>query len=299
MVAIRRKALSLFLVAAFLLVGGFVKVDKASAAIEALIPYSVIGTNEYNLPVGFDKPINLLLSYNAWSNINQAYDADRDEVSAGYDLFASVNKFARLFTIDGIDNWGFLWEGVLSFGSFTTEDGANYSGLLDPQTGVVAWTKPVPNWTTCFEYWLHLPFGDDALSQGAVSHTVTWMNNVQLFDGKVVIDMDLGYKMRGDGRLGGTTKVDWGDSLFTNWVITYMHNAWFNPSVHFDYETAGESKFKSDAGGDYSYDNMQVGIGNSMKLTNRLLFDVWYTRGIDGRNAPKSNNLMTRFIWSF
>ncbi|MEZ4484337.1 MAG: transporter [Syntrophotaleaceae bacterium] len=294
---IKNKALCLVLVAAFLLVGGFVNVKKASA-VEAIIPYSVIGTNEYNLPVGFDEPINLLLSYNVWTNIDQSYDANGDEQSSGYDLLASVNKFARLFTIDGLDNWGFLWEGVLSFGSLTTESGDHYTGLLDPQTGVVAWTKPIPSWTTCFEYWMYLPFGDDSLTGGSLNHAVTWMNNHQLFDGKIVVDWDLGYKIRGDARVGGV-KSEQGNSLFTNWVVTYKHNAYFNPNFHFDYEASESGKNKNTGATIASGENMQIGIGNSMKLTDRLLFDVWYARGIDGRNAPKSNNIFTRFIWSF
>lgn len=303
MFTIRKKLFCLVLAAALMVVGGFGNVNKASAAasgaLEQLIPYSVIGTNEYNLPVGFDKPINLLLSYNVWANINQNWDADRDEVTGDRSIVASVNKFARLFTIDGIDNWGFLWEAILPLASITDDDGANSSGLLDPQTGVVAWTKPVPNWTTCFEYWLHLPFGDDNLTQGAVSHTFAWMNNHQLFDSKIVVDWDVFYKFRGDGRLGTGAKYDLGDTLGANVVVSYMHSPWFNPNLHFDYDTTGNSEGKAGAADLSSSDNMQVGIGNSMRLTSRLLLDVWYARGIDGRNAPKTNNIYTRLIWSF
>ncbi len=298
MMAAINKVFFLCLVTTFLLVSGLTKATQSFAATEGIIPYSVIGTNEYNLPVGFDEPINLLLSYNVWTNTNQNWGPDGKKVSSGYDLFASVNKFARLFTIDGIDNWGFLWEGVLSLGSLTTEAGDNATGLLDPQTGVVAWTKPVPNWTTCFEYWMYLPFGDDSLTSGALSHAVTWMNNVQLFDGKIVVDMDLGYKIRGDARAGGV-KSEQGNSLFTNWVVTYMHNPYFNPSIHFDYEASGSGKNKNTGATIASGENMQVGIGNSMKLTDRLLFDIWYSYGIDGRNSPVTNNVYTRFIWSF
>ncbi len=294
---IKRKALLLVMVAAFLLVGGFVNVDKA-VAVEGIIPYSVIGTNEYNLPVGFDEPINLLLSYNVWTNIDQAYDSNGDEISSGYDLLASVNKFARLFTIDGLDNWGFLWEGVLSFGSLTFENGDHATGLLDPQTGVAAWTKPIPSWTVGLEYWMYLPFGDDSLTGGSLNHAFTWMNNHQFFDGKIVVDWDLGYKIRGDSRVNGV-RSEQGNSLFTNWVVTYKHNAYFNPNFHFDMEASESGKNKNTGATIASGENMQIGIGNSMKLTDRLLFDVWYARGIDGRNAPKSNNVFTRFIWSF
>jgi hypothetical protein len=44
---------------------------------------------------------------------------------------------------------------------------------------------------------------------------------------------------------------------------------------------------------------MQLGVGNSMKITDRLLFDIWYSYGIDGRNIARTNNVYTRFVWSF
>jgi len=298
MMAARSKALLFVLVTTFLLVGGFGNATKAFA-VEDIPPYSVIGTNEYNLPVGFDEPINLLLSYNVWVNQNQRYDSDGKKVSTTHsDLFLSVNKFARLFTIDGIDNWGFLWEGILGFGAYGDEDGNNANGLIDPQTGMVAWTRPIPSWTLCLEYWMYIPFGDSDLTNGALNHAVTWMNNHQLFGGKLVVDWDLGYKIRTDARRGGT-KYKQGNSLFTNWVITYKHNAYFNPQFHFDYEASESGKNKDTDATIGSGSNMTVGLGNSMKITDRLLFDIWYAYGVDGRNAPKSNNLFTRFIWSF
>jgi hypothetical protein len=78
-----------------------------------------------------------------------------------------------------------------------------------------------------------------------------------------------------------------------------MHSPWFNPNLHFDYETTGNSEGKGGIADLGSSDNMQVGIGNSMRITKRLLLDVWYARGIDGRNSVKTNNVYTRFIWSF
>lgn len=289
-----KKTSMLFLVATFLLIGGFSTATQSFAA-DAIIPYSVIGTNEYNLPVNFDEPINLLLSYDLWQNTTDSWGPDGGDTS----ILLSVNKFARLFTIEGLDNWGFLWEAVLGYGAVGVEDGTNLNGMIDPQVGMVAWTKPIPNWTACFEYWMYLPFGSNELTDNALSHAVTWMNNHQLFDGKLVVDWDLGYKIRGDQRKGGT-RSELGNSLFTNWVVTYKHNPWINPSIHVDYEAgeAGKNKDTGDTIG--SYDRLQVGIGNSMKITDRLLFDFWYSRGIAGRGGvPRSNAVYTRFIWSF
>lgn len=285
MMAIRNKILSMLLVTSFLMIGGLSMATRS---------FANIGTNEYNLPVGFDKPINFLVSYNVWSNINDYHGEDGED----YDALLSANKFARLFTIDGLENWGFLWQGVVGFSDLGFENGDSVSGLIDPQTGMTAWTKPIPSWTLCLEYWMYIPFGDSDLTNGALNHAVTWMNNHQLFGGKLVVDWDLGYKIRTDARRGGT-KYKQGNSLFTNWVITYKHNAYFNPQFHFDYEASESGKNKDTDATIGSGSNMTVGLGNSMKITDRLLFDIWYAYGVDGRNAPKSNNLFTRFIWSF
>jgi hypothetical protein len=293
MMAVRNKVLFLFLVTSFLLVGSFSKVTQSFAA-DAIIPYSVIGTNEYNLPVNFDEPINLLVSYNVWQNTTENFGPDGDDTS----ILLNVNKFVRLFTIDGLDNVGFLWEAILGYGGIGVEDGTNLNGMIDPQTGMVAWIKPIPSWTACLEYWLYLPFGSNELSDNALSHAVTWLNNHQFFDGKLVVDWDLGYKIRGDQRKGGE-RNELGNSLFTNWVITYKHNPWINPNIHIDAETGGHGKNKETGETIASYDRLQLGIGNSMKITDRLLFDFWYSYGVAGRNVPRTNAVYTRFVWNF
>lgn len=291
MLKIRNNGFFLVLVAIFLMVFGFGKARQSFAA-EAVIPYSTIGTNEYNFPIDFDKPINLFLSYNVWQNTTEYFGPDGQDTS----IFVSANKFARLFKIDGIENVGFLWEAVLGFASVSVDDGTNISGMIDPQTGIVAWIRPIPNWATALEYWLHLPFGSNELSDGAVSHTFAWLNNHQW--GKVSLDWDLGYKMRGDQRKGGV-KSEQGDSLFANAVLSYNYNNWIAPSLHADYETAGGGRNKDTGEGVASYDRLQLGIGNSMKVTDRLVFAYWYSRGIDGRNVARTNAVYGRFIWSF
>lgn len=291
MMAIRNKTLILFLFATFLAVGSISKVSQSFAA-DAIIPYSVIGTNEYNLPMDFDKPINLLLSYNVWQKTNSYYGAEGPDM----DVLVSVNKFARLFKIDGIDNVGFLWEAVLGYAGVLVENGDNINGMIDPQTGVVAWIKPTANWTTMLEYWLHLPWGSSDLSDSAFVSDFAWMNNHQW--GCFVLDWDIGYRLRGDQRKGGQ-RNKLGDSLFANAVLTYKVSPRINPALHIDYETAGSGRNKNTDETIASYDRLQVGLGNSMKVSDKLTFDIWYSRGIDGRNVAKTNALYTRFIWAF
>jgi hypothetical protein len=271
---------------------GFCNATQSFAA-DAIIPYSVIGTNEYNLPVGFKEPINLLLSYNVWSNVNDYHGPE----GADYDILVSVNKFARLFTIDGLITGDFCGKAFSGMPEYLgTEDGDNINGMIDPQTGMVAWTKPIPSWTLCFEYWLHLPWGSSDLSDSAFVSDFAWMNNHQW--GCFVLDWDIGYRLRGDQRKGGQ-RNKLGDSLFANAVLTYKVSPRINPALHVDYETAGSGRNKDTNETIASYDRLQVGLGNSMKVSDKLTFDIWYSRGIDGRNVAKTNALYTRFIWAF
>lgn len=291
MFGIRNKAIFMVLVSTFLLVGGVGKVSQSFAA-EAVIPYSTIGSNEYQFPMDFDEPINLFLSYNVWQNTTESYGPDGPDMR----ILASGNKFARLFKIDGLDNVGFLWEVVLTYAGVGIENGTNMSGMADPQTGIVAWIKPAPNWTTALEYWLHVPLGSNDLTDGAVSHTFAWLNGHKW--GNVCLDWDLGYKIRGDQRKGGA-RAEQGDSFFGNAVLTYNHNAWLGPFLHVDYETAGHGKNKDTGAIDPSYDRLQLGLGNTTKITDRLVFAYWYSRGIAGRNVARPSAVYGRFIWSF
>jgi hypothetical protein len=157
--------------------------SKADAGI---IPYSVIGPHEYQLPVGKEIPkdgINLLLSYNTFRDEGKAWDGE----SGARSLFANVNKFVHIFNIDGLDNCGFLWEGVLGFGSLQMKNNTSETGMIDGQTGLVAWWKPTKNWVNVLEYWLYLPIGSDNLSGHSWNHSVAYMTNYVLgnftFDG--------------------------------------------------------------------------------------------------------------------
>lgn len=289
----RNKALFLVLSATFLLLAGFGNVSQSLAA-EAVIPYSTIGSNEYQFPMDFDKPINLLLSYNVWQNNTDNFGSDAGAMDAS--IMVSANKFARLFKIDGVDNVGFLWEVVLGYAGVGVENGDSMNGMIDPQTGVVAWIKPTENWTTALEYWLYVPLGSDNLTDGSVSHAFAWLNGHK-WD-KFCLDWDLGYKIRGDQRKGGA-RAEQGDSFFANAVLTYNHNAWFAPFLHLDYEAGGHGKDKETGSTVASYDRLALGIGNTTKITDRLVFAYWYSKGIDGRNVAKPNAVYGRFIWSF
>jgi hypothetical protein len=260
------------------------------------IPYVVIAPHEYQLPVGDDIPENgttLLLSYNFYRENGKAYNG----TSNSRNTVATVNKLAHIFKIDGIDNVGFLWEAVAGYASATTKDDHSVSGMLDPQTGLVVWTKPTKNWVTCLEYWLHVPFGDSDLSAHSWDHDFTFMTNYVL--GNFTFDGDVGVKIRGDYKHNGDHAKQ-GDTLFANLVFAYKFMKQVEPFVKLDYQSTGKSTDKDTNDiFTHSNDELAYGVGNQFYITDRLSLAAWYEQGVTGRNTTKTKAGMFRAIWTF
>lgn len=267
-------------------------VDRADAGI---IPYSVIAPHEYQLPVGKEIPkegINLLLSYNTFRDEGKAYDGD----SSVRSLFANVNKFVHIFGFEGLENSGFLWEAVAGFGHLQLKNQTSETGMIDAQTGLVAWHKPTKNWTNVLEYWLYMPFGSDNLSGHSWNHSLAYMTNYHL--GNFTFDGDVGYKFMGDYRNDGV-HLEQGNVFFVNLVFAYKLMKQLEPFVKLDFQSTESGKNKDTGAKIPSQHELAAGIGNQFSISDRLSLAVWYEHGLDGRNTTKTNAGYCRFIWSF
>lgn len=265
---------------------------KARAGI---IPYSVIAPHEYQLPVGDAIPkdgINLLLSYNTFRDEGKAWDGD----SGARSLFANVNKFAHIFKLDGLDKCGFLWEGVLGFGSLQLKNNTSETGMIDGQTGLVGWYNPIPNLSLVLEYWLYLPIGSDNLSGHSWDHSFAFMFNYHT--GGFTVDGDFGYKLKGDYRDGGVDQEQ-GNVFFANLVFAYKLMSQVEPFFKADYQTTESGRDKTTGIGTSGQSELALGIGNQFKVSDRLSLALWYERGVTGRNTSKTNAGYARFIWAF
>ena len=289
--------------------GGVVFAGAAGTAHAGIIPYSVIAPHEYQLPVGAEIPkdgINLLLSYNTFRDEGKAWDGQ----SGSRSLFANINKFVHIFNIDGLQNCGFLWEGVLGFGNAISKNGQSSTGMIDGQTGLVAWHKPNKYWTNVLEYWLYLPIGDNELSGHSWNHSIAYMTNVHY--GNFTFDGDVGYKLMGDADNavyvtdpitkitsydGG--KAEQGDVFFFNLVFAYKFMKQLEPFVKLDYQASGTGKDKVTGVKTSGNEELAWGIGNQFQISDRLNLALWYEAGLTGRNTTKTNAGYARFIWSF
>ncbi|MEA5114079.1 MAG: transporter [Geobacteraceae bacterium] len=261
-----------------------------------IIPYSVIAPHEYQLPVGAEIPkegINLLLSYNTFRDEGKAWDGE----SGTRSLFANINKFVHIFNIEGLQNWGFLWEGVLGFGSLQGKGNiTSETGMLDGQTGLVAWHRTAKNWTNVLEYWLYLPIGSDNLSGHSWNHSIAYMTNYHL--GGFTFDGDIGYKLMGDVRDAGI-QAEQGNRLFVNLVFAYKLMNQIEPFFKLDFQSVENGKDKTNGVKTPGFEELAWGLGNQFKISDRLNLAVWYEAGLTGRNTTKTNAGYARFIWTF
>ena len=296
------RKVSFALAAAALVTVGLTGITRKADA--GIIPYSVIGPHEYQLPVGKEIPkdgINLLLSYNTFRDESDAYNGE----SGSRHMFANINKFVHIFNIDGLDNAGFLWEGVLGFANAELKDGRSFTGMIDGQTGLVAWHKPTKNWVNVVEYWLYLPIGDNELSSHSWNHSIAYMTNYTL--GGFTFDGDIGYKLVGDADnasydtngLYQFGKTEQGNVFFANLVFAYKFMNQVEPFVKLDFQSTESGEDKVTGAKLPGQHELAWGIGNQFKISDRLNLAVWYEGPLDGRNTTKTNAGYARFIWSF
>jgi len=282
----RLKVLCALVVAALAFSPGTAKQAEAS-----VIPYSVIGVHEFDLPVKYD-PFNVILSYNIYNDDRNTYSGPSSQT----ETLLTINKFAHFFKVDALPKVGFLWEVVLGAGHVTLADDNSVSGMIDPQVGVVSWVRPLPNWTTALEYWLYVPFGSNEISNHAIDNSVAFLTNYTL--GGFTFDADFGYKLRGDSHHAGV-RQERGDQFFGNASVAYKFFPNVEPLVKVDYVTGGHGKDLGTGAIIGSSNELAVGIGNHFSLTQKLGADVWYLRGIEGRNNIKTDSVYVKFAYIF
>ncbi len=277
------------IIAAALVIGCLSGVSGKAEA--GLIPYSVIGVNEFNLPVKYE-PFNAFLSYNVYRDEGKSWEGE----SGARDTFLSVEKYARFFKIDALPSVGFLWEAVVG-GIYTSgKDDTSTTGILDMQTGFLAWVRPTPNLTTGLEYFLYLPFGTKDVSSHTWANSIAFCTNYNLAG--FTLDGDIGYKFVGDTHADGKHSEN-GDVFFGNLVLAYQFMKNIQPMLKLDFQATGSGKDKATGMKTSGSEELAGGIGNHFTLTEKLSGDIWYEHGLTGRNTTKTNSVLARIVYVF
>jgi Putative MetA-pathway of phenol degradation len=288
-VAVRviNQKISFLLMIAFLVGVGFISLEgKANAVV-----YEDVGAGEYLLPIEYDV-ITAYIAYNIIQDMDDVWDGEDMDAT----LLVNANKLTRFYKIPALPEVGLLFEAVLGWASFEDRD-ANESvgGMFDPLVGHAIWINPIPSWTTGFEYWLHVPLGDNDLSDHGFKQDFVWINHNQF--GDFGLDWDLGYRVRHDAQVGGDD-IDPGDSVFANVIASYKVNDYFIPTMHWGYESRDSGDSEVD-GKLPSSDEEYLGFGNAFKITEKLSSEIWYSKGISGRNTVRTDSFYLRFQYIF
>jgi len=291
--SITSKKVMLSAVFAFFEVAALTGVSGQAEA--GIIPNSVIVPHEYQFP-----PVSVIpkegiagvLSYNLFRNEREAYDG----VSPVRNQFATVNKIFNFFKLDGVDSIGFAFEALPGYLHVETKDNHSLNGMLDPQVGMVAYTQPIPNWTTALEYWLVLPVGDDNFSGNSWDHQFAFLTNFAYKN--FTFDGDIGYKLRGNSHAGGVETSN-GDTVYASTSFGYKVVRLVEPYVKFDYMTVGSGEVKSTGVKVSSNDELQFSVGNYFKITDKFQTSIHYTRGLTGSHTTKANGVDVNFYIVF
>lgn len=274
---------------------GMVKESNAAG-----FPYGIIAPHEFNLPVDYE-PFNAFVQYGLFNNNRRGYDGLKDSSST----LLSLSKYARFFKIDALPNVGFLWEVLLPAVSVIGDDGN--TGFADPQVGVLAWVRPIPNLMTGLEWWLQLPFGDNEFSDHAIDNIFSFVWDYQC--GKFNFGGVTGITVMGDYRHAGWN-YERGESLHASIRFAYEFARNIEPWVGLDYQTSSKGKAKKDFGGYLhkvnkgdtvyrSYNELAASVGLHFQFTSNLLGDVFYMRGFEGSNTLKTDAVHMKLAYVF
>ncbi|APG25421.1 MULTISPECIES: transporter [Syntrophotalea] len=273
---------------------GLSLVGNVDTARAGLIPYSFIQPHDFQLPIGKEVPaggLDLYVSYNTYREEGKAWDGD----SGTRSVFLNLNRYIHVWTVEGLDNWSFLTEGVVGLGRVLTKDDNSETGLLDTMVGGAAAYR-TGNWTSVLEYFLFMPTGSDELSSNSWNHSLTYLTNYHV--GAFTFDGSVGYQLKGDSKVGGT-HIEQGDTFYVNTVFAYKFQDLIEPYIKVDYQTTESGKNKNTGDSISSQDELAVGIGNHFTLSDRLTLALSYEKGVSGRNTTKTNAGWARFIWVF
>jgi hypothetical protein len=286
----RKTCVALF--AALVCLLSFAPFEQAEAK---SINYSVIAPHEFALPVNFDEGINIFAQYFWLNNDRDAWDI----ADSNSDTLTSVSKYVRFFNFEALPDVAFLWEAAIpAVGVTNDEDGI--TGFGDPQFGILGYVYPLPKdgsmGTLCIggEWWFHIPFGDDELSNHAYDNDLTLVWDYQL--GKFNFDGSAGILFKGDRRKSGQN-WDRGEGLHANLRFSYAFRKNIEPFFALDWATDSGIEDK-DTGLDIaaSSDEIAVGGGLHFVFTPNFIGDVWYMKGVDGRNAIKTDAIYLKFV---
>lgn len=287
------KSVKVFVSSVIIMALAFVITPQASAS---GITFSIISAHEYNLPVDFEKSIDLLIQYGEWNSLSKAFDNNGKKVDmAQTDTFVGITKYAKFFNFKSLPGVAFAWEAILPEVSVRSS-GVSNNGLGDPITGLLAWIKPTKNTVFGVQNYLQLPFGTEKVSDNNFKTLPSIFWDAQF--GDLNFDGDAGIVYQSEDT---KNKVDPGTVFHTNVRLGYRVHKYVEPYFSLDYQTVGNSKdsVTGQTIANSSSNELAIGGGLQLSFSDSNSLAVKYQYGVDGKNTAVTNGLSFKWCYVF
>lgn len=271
----------------------------APPAVANDIPFAVIGPQEYNLPVNFPQPFNVVVQYGEFNNTNQAWGPSGGLYrTPTYSLFEGLSKYVRFWTIDGVPNIGFAYQVIVPEVMVTGPAGFSVRGIADPLTGPVAYFKPTPNSTIGVEPLVGIPIGESQISNHYWEFLPVVFYDFQAdpfsFTGQS------GAILRSIQTAPDTPRVNQGTTFFTSLRLGWKATKFWEPFLAFDWQTTSAAKYAY-IGGEAAPANAEtaLGVGVMAHFSPVASLTLRYSRGVEGYNTSLTNAgyLKFAYVW--
>lgn len=272
--------------------------------------FSIIGPEEFNLPLAEPgKGIGFFIQDTDYTFDTQFFDDDGGSVGAdplGHSIL-SVTRFGRLFSLDATPKVTYYWE-YLQPAAYIQAGNNSTTGLADPLVSFTAYFRPTANLLLGNENFLQLPLGNDNLTTGGFQFFPQLIGDYTI--GPFGVDGLIGAGFKTDARLNGD-RINRGNDYYADLRFRY-ETSHITPFLTYDFTTTESGDFAevgaaSAAAGTVvgttvpNTNQNNVGAGLFFYLTKDHLgaFSVWYSYGIAGKNAVRTNGIFTKIGFAF
>ncbi len=260
------------------------------------ITFSIIAPHEYNLPVDFDKSLDLLIQYGEWNNLDKKFDNDGNKVDMkSTDTYVGVTKYARFFNFKSLPGVAFAWEAIIPEVSIRST-GQSDNGLGDPITGLLVWYKPTKTTVLGFQNYLQLPFGTEKVSDNTFKTLPSIFWDAQF--GDLNFDGDAGFVIQSKDTKNNTEP---GSTFHSNIRLGYRVHKYVEPYFSLDYQTTGSTKNSTTGLDIVNSKSNELGLGGGVMVnfSDSVSLSAKYQYGVDGKNTAVTNGISFKWCYVF
>lgn len=274
----------------------------AVAGPAAISPISIIGIDEWNVPV-FPHPVNMFMQTAVVWNVDEVYDAngDKHELPHGIDVFEGITRLAHGWSYS--DHLGAFWEVLVPTVWERTARGTN-SGIGDPFVSYALYYKPDHNFMIGTQVFLQVPvgstFGSEATNSSGVGQT--WVGvPALLLD--YTMDNGLGFEatIGGGFPFAAPYGTDPGNFYFAQAAVRYEVTPNLQLGITDVYQYRASGDYEADGkiiGEPNSYQN-EIGPGFKYVFRRGTFLSGQYYFSTGGKYALAANEISLRFVELF